>query len=339
MYDSFYDDGDDAVETAEGAYETHCEELEALTPGSPTDATVVQACGYDDPDDFSTSQLAGVGTAPPDGYDAADELGATPAAGGANTDAASAGGQVDGYDAADELGATNTAGASTVSAPGQVDGYDAVDDVATLSGEAVAAGGAGVGAGAGAAGYDDGSDLASGYDDGSDLATRMPAIGAVSGAGGTATAGAPATPNTPADAPRASSPEVHATLVPPFDASKGVHEFNARLQAAVSMPGVTPEQRLARVRSVRKLVRWFVAQAHHDVHAIVSELSLPAARKTVKSVDAGGVAGGEKFLNKLGIFYKRYADAAATPTLLSLTRVLVLQGCRYQARGWNLWRR
>ena len=313
MYDSFYDDGDDAVKTAEGAYETHCEELEALTPGSSTDATVVQACGYDDPDDFTPSQLAGVGTTPPDGYDAADELGATPAAGGANTDAASAGGQVDGYDAA--------------------------DDFATLSGEAVAAGGAGVGAGAGAAGYDDGSDLASGYDDGSDLATRMPAIGAVSGAGGTATTGAPATPNTPADAPRASSPEVHATLVPPFDASKGVHEFNARLQAAVSMPGVTPEQRLARVRSVRKLVRWFVAQAHHDVHAIVSELSLPAARKTVKSVDAGGVAGGEKFLNKLGIFYKRYADADATPTLLSLTRVLVLQGCRYQARGWNLWRR
>ena len=290
MYDSFYDDGDDAVKTAEGAYETHCEELEALTPGSSADATVVQACGYDDPDDFSTSQLAGVGTTPPDGYDAADELGATPAAGGANTDAGSAGGQVDGYDAA--------------------------DDFATLSGEAVAAGGAGVGAGAGAAGYDDGSDLASGYDDGSDLATRMPAIGAVSGAGGTATTGAPATPNTPADAPRASSPEVHATLVPPFDASKGVHEFNARLQAAVSMPGVTPEQRLARVRSVRKLVRWFVAQAHHDVHAIVSELSLPAARKTVKSVDAGGVAGGEKFLNKLGIFYKRYADAAAMPTLL-----------------------
>ena len=313
MYDSFYDDGDDAVKTAEGAYETHCEELEALTPGSSTDATVVQACGYDDPDDFTPSQLAGVGTTPPDGYDAADELGATPAAGGANTDAGSAGGQVDGYDAA--------------------------DDFATLSGEAVAAGGAGVGAGAGAAGYDDGSDLASGYDDGSDLATRMPAIGAVSGAGGTATTGAPATPNTPADAPRASSPEVHATLVPPFDASKGVHEFNARLQAAVSMPGVTPEQRLARVRSVRKLVRWFVAQAHHDVHAIVSELSLPAARKTVKSVDAGGVAGGEKFLNKLGIFYKRYADADATPTLLSLTRVLVLQGCRYQARGWNLWRR
>ena len=290
MYDSFYDDGDDAVKTAEGAYETHCEELEALTPGSSTDATVVQACGYDDPDDFTPSQLAGVGTTPPDGYDAADELGATPAAGGANTDAGSAGGQVDGYDAA--------------------------DDFATLSGEAVAAGGAGVGAGAGAAGYDDGSDLASGYDDGSDLATRMPAIGAVSGAGGTATTGAPATPNTPADAPRASSPEVHATLVPPFDASKGVHEFNARLQAAVSMPGVTPEQRLARVRSVRKLVRWFVAQAHHDVHAIVSELSLPAARKTVKSVDAGGVAGGEKFLNKLGIFYKRYADAAAMPTLL-----------------------
>ena len=111
------------------------------------------------------------------------------------------------------------------------------------------------------------------------------------------------------------------------------------------LPVDSGAQRLSRVRQLHKLVHWFVGRAHHDVATIVQEESLPVARKTIKPIDAGGVAGGQKFLSKDGIFFKRCALARVvvlcsgvhSPVCCGVLLLLVLTGCCLMRRWAVSW--
>jgi hypothetical protein len=56
------------------------------------------------------------------------------------------------------------------------------------------------------------------------------------------------------------------------------------------------------------LMSEFSGVAQQLCRIIINEAALPAALKSVPTVDAGGVAGGEKFI-VCGIFFKRVFDA------------------------------
>lgn len=124
---------------------------------------------------------------------------------------------------------------------------------------------------------------------------------ATGGAGGEASAAAPSVMVSGGGAPPPPSVPSSAAAARDYNA-----EFQALLEDDVMEVG-TSDGKLEWVRRVHQLWCDFEAAARQAAAAVVREHHLPVARKTVKPVMVGGVAGGEKFLSN-GIFLKRVVD-------------------------------
>lgn len=74
--------------------------------------------------------------------------------------------------------------------------------------------------------------------------------------------------------------------------------WNERWQALLERPTVTPEEIRQRAADIEELTEQFLEVAKPIVTRIVEELWLPSESKTIKPVDVGGVAGGEKYMAK-----------------------------------------
>lgn len=87
----------------------------------------------------------------------------------------------------------------------------------------------------------------------------------------------------------------------------GSTAFNERFQAALDLPSATPREALVRARLVRRLVHEFSLEATRIARIIVSERHLPVEAKSIQPVDAGGIAGGQKFRHG-SVFIKYVID-------------------------------
>lgn len=74
--------------------------------------------------------------------------------------------------------------------------------------------------------------------------------------------------------------------------------WNERWQALLERPTVTPEEIRQRAADIEELTEQFLEVAKPIVTRIVEELWLPNDTKTIKPVDVGGIAGGEKYMAK-----------------------------------------
>lgn len=74
--------------------------------------------------------------------------------------------------------------------------------------------------------------------------------------------------------------------------------WNERWQSVLERPTMTPEEVRQRSEDIEELTSQFLHVARPIVTKIVEELHLPDSEKTIKPVDVGGVAGGEKFMAK-----------------------------------------
>lgn len=88
--------------------------------------------------------------------------------------------------------------------------------------------------------------------------------------------------------------------------------WNEPFQTALDKPSVTPKDAEQRLSTINKLAEAFVSAAQVTVFQIVNELHLEPSAKTVRPIDAGGIAGGIKFLHK-GQFFK--VRSRCTPCL------------------------
>lgn len=75
-------------------------------------------------------------------------------------------------------------------------------------------------------------------------------------------------------------------------------DWNFRFQSLLDRPNS-----IDRAAELKKLCDEFYSAATKYCRTIIEEVSLPAARKTIQSVYAGGIAGGQKFIVG-GIFIK-----------------------------------
>ena len=75
----------------------------------------------------------------------------------------------------------------------------------------------------------------------------------------------------------------------------------------MELPTGTPTQRLARLVALRRVQAEFGAACEGVVRTVVDDLLLPPAARRLTAVDAGGVAGGEKFIHN-GVFFKFARD-------------------------------
>lgn len=83
--------------------------------------------------------------------------------------------------------------------------------------------------------------------------------------------------------------------------------FNDRYQEYLDMPTDTERQRFVRARRIHTIVQQFTLEATRIGRTIISERDVPNERKSIHPVNAGGIAGGEKYV--VGdLFFKYVAD-------------------------------
>jgi len=83
-----------------------------------------------------------------------------------------------------------------------------------------------------------------------------------------------------------------ATLVP--DTSS--RDWNTSFQSMLEGTILTPHEQTIRTQLIDNLFNIFVKEAIPIVRTIIYELELAVEEKTIKPINAGGVAGGEKFV-------------------------------------------
>jgi Clustered mitochondria len=88
-----------------------------------------------------------------------------------------------------------------------------------------------------------------------------------------------------------------------LDYSDTAKDWNERYQRIVDMPRATPHQRLQQTLELGQLENAFRLAASRIGRTIIHERSLPNSAKTYRPIDAGGQAGGVKFMEQ-GIFFK-----------------------------------
>jgi hypothetical protein len=66
----------------------------------------------------------------------------------------------------------------------------------------------------------------------------------------------------------------------------------------MSMPQNSIESQVEKILSVYKLSNAFEIAAKESAVTIIKEVSLPNNNKSIPSIDAGGIAGGEKYIHK-----------------------------------------
>lgn len=73
--------------------------------------------------------------------------------------------------------------------------------------------------------------------------------------------------------------------------------WTARYQAVMARPKSTARERMVCAVEERRLFDEFAAHAARIAQRLVHEIHLPAAEKTIKPINSGGVAGGESLLH------------------------------------------
>eukprot|EP00698_Gefionella_okellyi_P024703 TRINITY_DN8790_c0_g1_i1.p1 TRINITY_DN8790_c0_g1~~TRINITY_DN8790_c0_g1_i1.p1 ORF type:complete len:1139 (+),score=262.92 TRINITY_DN8790_c0_g1_i1:215-3418(+) len=85
--------------------------------------------------------------------------------------------------------------------------------------------------------------------------------------------------------------------------------WNSRFQRMMQKPLRNLAEQNAQARGMVSIVDAFMTVANRVVTTIVDERSLPATQKSIQTIAAGGVAGGDKFLVD-GVFFKYALDSA-----------------------------
>ncbi len=80
-------------------------------------------------------------------------------------------------------------------------------------------------------------------------------------------------------------------------------DWNEEYQRLFSLPEETADEKLKKYCSIDQLSAEFELIAVDIGMTIIDEFSLSASEKTIKPLDIGGVAGGEKYLTN-NIFFK-----------------------------------
>lgn len=78
-------------------------------------------------------------------------------------------------------------------------------------------------------------------------------------------------------------------------------------QNLLERPTLTPEEAKQRHADIDTLTQRFIEVAKPIVKTIVTELGVPLEKKTIKPVNVGGIAGGEKYVMKQ-LFFKFAKD-------------------------------
>lgn len=108
----------------------------------------------------------------------------------------------------------------------------------------------------------------------------------------------------PAAAPAQRAPR------PPSGTGAGAgRDWNTEFQRILEMPNDTPQERLERALRVRKFKGDFEEKAVEHARTIIEEVHLPNLQKSIRSLDVGGQAGGEKYMAD-NIFFKFAIDSS-----------------------------
>ena len=91
------------------------------------------------------------------------------------------------------------------------------------------------------------------------------------------------------------------------DADADDSSWNSRFQRMWTRTARTFEGQVTHAVQLTAIVDAFFVIAERVVRTIVDERGLPEEQKTIRSIDAGGVAGGQKFLVD-GVFFKYALD-------------------------------
>ena len=78
--------------------------------------------------------------------------------------------------------------------------------------------------------------------------------------------------------------------------------WTARYQAVMARPKSTARERMVCAVEERRLFDEFAAHAARIAQRLVHEIHLPAAEKTIKPINSGGVAGGESLFSHAFLF-------------------------------------
>ena len=78
--------------------------------------------------------------------------------------------------------------------------------------------------------------------------------------------------------------------------------WTARYQAVMARPKSTARERMVCAVEERRLFDEFAAHAARIAQQLVHEIHLPAAEKTIKPINSGGVAGGESLFSHAFLF-------------------------------------
>mmetsp|Transcript_29066 Transcript_29066/g.73052 ORF Transcript_29066/g.73052 Transcript_29066/m.73052 type:complete len:1029 (-) Transcript_29066:1489-4575(-) len=146
------------------------------------------------------------------------------------------------------------------------------------------------------------------------------------------TSTAPQSPLRTAHSSAPSSPPSYQETSSALHYSETAKDWNDRYQRIVDLPHDTPHQRLQQTLELCQLESAFRLAASRIGRTIIRERSLPNSKKTYRPIDAGGQAGGVKFMEQ-GIFFKfatdeyeiygntGFAMKAASAELLALKRL------------------
>lgn len=83
--------------------------------------------------------------------------------------------------------------------------------------------------------------------------------------------------------------------------------WNAEFQSALSLPNGTLDEQVLRSKTLMTLYEDFVLKVKETAEIIVLEVSHPPQLKTIKPLNIGGIAGGEKYIHE-NIFFKFSID-------------------------------
>jgi hypothetical protein len=109
-------------------------------------------------------------------------------------------------------------------------------------------------------------------------------------------------------APRAELPASSGSTKPNFILNSSVErDWTREWLEVVHLPQETPSDRVFRSNSIDKISSEFALAASNIATVIIEEFHLLAVQKSIKAVAAGGIAGGEKYMQG-GIFFKFALD-------------------------------
>lgn len=113
--------------------------------------------------------------------------------------------------------------------------------------------------------------------------------------------------STPTLPPSQSAPNLQLPQIKIEDIPRNGRDWNTEFQLLLSLSAETSEQQIDRDRGILLFYEEFVGQVKRIASTIISEVSVPPHLKTIRPLQVGGVAGGEKYIHD-NIFLKFAID-------------------------------